>query len=79
MGKIVIYPSATFTTPLPTIPAEYEVIDLRTTIPTNDSNRTQNGITLSLYAQETDAGMVTVPAGTTIRSLLTTMPKNLKN
>jgi hypothetical protein len=39
-GKIVIGSAATFSTLLPTIPAYYEVVDLRTTIPAGDYNRT---------------------------------------
>jgi hypothetical protein len=40
IGKIIIARYATFTTPLPAIPAYYEVVDLRTTIPLGDTNRT---------------------------------------
>jgi hypothetical protein len=79
-GKIVIYPTATFSTPLPTIPATYEVVDLRTTIPVGDTNRTQIGIQItapSMYALESSAQTIAVPVGTSLRSLLTALPKNL--
>jgi hypothetical protein len=80
-AKITIGTNATFTTPLPTIPAQWEVVDLRATIPTGDYNRTQLGIPsveLPPYAK-VNTSSTTISVGANLLSgLLVDAPRNLE-